>query len=185
MNNTYRVNMNQFAMLYGTYLGLFWIGKFMFLPLGFEYQWLFLLYFVLTLYGPWLAYRFVVNFRDKECGGVIGYWRAWFFTLLIYVFAALLTAACHYIYFRFIDQGYIFSQAEMILTEYPTELASQFDTFIRQSEEALSILHNLSPLDITMQLISQNVYIGFLLAFPTALFAMRRHPKIPLSKKNQ
>ena len=41
-------------------------------------------------------------------------------------------------------------------------------------QEALETARLLSPIDITLQMISSNVFWGSILAFPTALFVMRR-----------
>ena len=41
-------------------------------------------------------------------------------------------------------------------------------------EEAFMALGNLTPIELTMQLISQNVLYGSFLAIPTALFVMKK-----------
>ena len=41
-------------------------------------------------------------------------------------------------------------------------------------QETLDNVKSLTPIDITMQLVSWNVFCGSLLALPTALFVMRR-----------
>jgi len=45
-----------------------------------------------------------------------------------------------------------------------------------QMEMALDQLSILTPIEITMQLFSNNVFWGILLAIPTALFVMRKNP---------
>ena len=48
------------------------------------------------------------------------------------------------------------------------------DSYIATYQEALETALLLSPIDITLQMISSNVFWGSILAFPTALFVMRR-----------
>lgn len=86
----------------------------------------------------------------------------------------MLTAVAHYIYFRFIDEGYLvnmyLNQLEAIKSSATGEMLTSVDQLIT----AFSVVSSLSPLEITFQLISQNVIYGTLLALPTALLVMRR-----------
>ena len=128
-------------MVYGAYLGVFWIVGAIFFPLGLGNPLLFLVFLAFVLCGPFIAYRYARAYRNGACDGYISFLHAWTFTVLMYMFAGLLAAAAHYIYFRFIDQGYI-------LNTYTS----------------------------LMQLFSNNVFWGALLAIPTALFVMKRTP---------
>lgn len=166
--------MQRYAMLFGTYMGVFWIIKFAFFPLGLNTPFLFFLFLGLTLCVPFMGYYYVKMFRDRVCGGSIGFLRAWAFTVLIYLFAAMLTAIAHYIYFRFIDHGFIISTYEAMLENVKASQIPGVEAYLGQLDEAVSLMSGLTPTDITIQLLSQNVFYGSLLAIPTALFAMRR-----------
>lgn len=50
------------------------------------------------------------------------------------------------------------------------------DAYIEQLREGLSQARSLTPIEITMQMMSMNVFVGSLLAIPTALFVMKRPP---------
>lgn len=165
-------------MLFGTYLGAFWILKFILFPLGLTVPFFLLLFGVLTMCVPFMGYYYVRLYRNQVCGGSIGFLHAWIFTVFMYMFAALLTALAHYIYFRFIDQGFVLNAYEGILNsvEGNTAMVPGMEIYIEQFKEVLSVLRTLSPIEITMQLMSQNVFYGSLLAIPTALFAMKRPP---------
>ena len=52
------------------------------------------------------------------------------------------------------------------------------EAYVDQLEEVMEVMQTLTPIDITMQLMSQNVFYGSLLAIPTALFVMRRKQEI-------
>ena len=140
--------LQRYAMLFGTYLGGFWILKFILFPLGISVPFLFSIFIGLTLCVPFMAYYYVRMYRNMVCGGTISFLHAWIFTVFMYMFAALLTAVAHYIYIRFIDQ----------------------------LREGLSQVRSLTPIEITMQMMSMNVFVGSLLAIPTALFVMKRPP---------
>lgn len=48
------------------------------------------------------------------------------------------------------------------------------EAYTNMFQETLETVKSLTPIDITMQLVSWNVFCGSLLALPTALFVMRR-----------
>lgn len=166
--------MQRYAMLFGTYMGGFWILKFILFPLGLTNPFLSFLFMGLTVCVPFMGYRFARMYRDHANGGSIGFLHAWLFTVFMYIFAALLAAVAHYIYFRFIDQGFVVgtyeSQIKMITESNIPGMETYIDTF----RDALDIAKSLTPIDIAMQLLSWNVFIGSLLALPTALLVMRR-----------
>ncbi|WP_294614959.1 DUF4199 domain-containing protein [uncultured Bacteroides sp.] len=168
--------LQRYAMLFGTYLGGFWILKFILFPLGLTVPFLLFLFGGLTLCVPFMAYYYVRMYRNHVCGGVISFLHAWIFTVFMYMFAALLTAVAHYIYFRFIDQGFVLDTYEGLLNNFEANILPGMEVYIDQLKDALSVMRSLSPIEITMQLMSQNVFYGSLLAIPTALFAMKRPP---------
>lgn len=174
MTQNQPISLQQTAMYFGTLMGLFWIIKFTFLPLGFTIPLLQLLFVLLTFFVPILGYLYARKFRNRYCGGSITFSRAFVFTVLMYLFAALLAAVAHYIYFRYIDNGFLvdsyIGQLEAMKPAATEELKESIDQFI----EGFSLISSLSPIQLTFQLISQNFLYGTLLALPTALLVMRR-----------
>lgn len=174
MTQNQPISLQQTAMYFGTLMGLFWIIKFTFLPLGFTIPLLQLLFVLITFFVPILGYLYARKFRNRYCGGSITFSRAFAFTVLMYLFAALLAAVAHYIYFRYIDNGFLIDsyigQLEAMKPTATEELKESIDQFI----EGFSLISSLSPIQLTFQLISQNFLYGTLLALPTALLVMRR-----------
>ncbi len=174
MTQNQPISLQQTAMYFGTLMGLFWIIKFTFLPLGFTIPLLQLLFVLLTFFVPILGYLYARKFCNRYCGGSITFSRAFAFTVLMYLFAALLAAVAHYIYFRYIDNGFLIDsyigQLEAMKPTATEELKESIDQFI----EGFSLISSLSPIQLTFQLISQNFMYGVLLALPTALLVMRR-----------
>lgn len=158
--------------------GRFWILKFILFPLGISVPFLFSIFIGLTLCVPFMAYYYVRMYRNMVCGGTISFLHAWIFTVFMYMFAALLTAVAHYIYIRFIDQGFILNSYETMLNswEITYKAVPGIDAYIEQLREGLSQVRSLTPIEITMQMMSMNVFVGSLLAIPTALFVMKRPP---------
>lgn len=164
----------QYAMLFGTYLGGYWILKFILFPLGLTVPLLSFLFVGLTLCVPFMGYYYVRMYRNTVCEGRISFMQAWVFTVFMYMFAALLTAVAHYVYFRFIDQGYIVSAYESQIDLLKQSGVKEIEAYAVTFREALDTIKSLTPIDITMQLVSWNVFCGAMLAIPTALFVMKR-----------
>lgn len=165
-------------MHFGTYMGIYWILKFILFPLGLSIPFLLFLFIGLTLGVPFMGFYYVRTFRNKICGGSIRFGQAWIFTISMYMFAALLTAVAHFIYFRFIDHGFILQTYMAMLENLDKANMPGTNAYIEQLRDVMDTVGSLTPIDITMQLLSQNVFYGILLAIPTALFVMKK-PKSP------
>ncbi|MGR4837482.1 MULTISPECIES: DUF4199 domain-containing protein [unclassified Bacteroides] len=169
-----RGHIQRYAMLFGTYMGMYWILKFILFPIGLTVPLLALLFMGLTVCVPFMGYYYTRMYRNAACGGSIGFLHSWIFTVFMYMFAALLAAVAHYVYFRFIDHGYIISTCESMLDTLAQTNAPGMEEYIAAYREALEAARMLTPIDITMQLVSWNVFIGSILAVPTSLFVMKR-----------
>lgn len=94
------------------------------------------------------------------------------FAFQIYLFASLLTAVGHYLYFQFLDNGFIYTRVAAQLELVKDEPAMQAQ--MTQIKHALDVFYELTPIQLAMQLLSQNIFYGILLSLPTALLTMRR-----------
>lgn len=167
------ITLQEYAMRFGTYMGLFWIFKFIFLPAGFSVPILQLLFFVMTCFVPFLGLIYTRRYREVYCEGYLPFGRAFLFSVSMYLFASLLTAAAHYIYFRYIDRGYLITEYTAQLNALKETASEELKATIEQVDGALTVISSLSPLEMTFQLLSQNFFCGLFLSLPTALFAMR------------
>ncbi|MBQ8674554.1 MAG: DUF4199 domain-containing protein [Bacteroides sp.] len=168
-----RIYMQRYAMQFGTYMGIFWIVKFILFPLGMTHSFLSFLFLGLTVAVPFMGYRFARMYRDHFCEGAISFFQAYMFTLFMYMFAALLTAVAHYVYFRFIDQGFIINTLDSQIDQVAQMELPQLEGYVKLYRDALDSVRNLTAVNITMQLFSSNVFCGALLGLPTALLVMK------------
>ena len=166
--------LQRYAMLFGTYLGGFWILKFILFPLGLTTPFLFFLFAGLTLCVPFMAYYYVRMYRNQVCGGAISFLHAWIFTVFMYMFAALLTAVAHYVYFRFFDQGFIIETYRTQLESIQSAGIQGLSDSIEPLMQTIDTIAALTPIQLTAQLISQNIFYGTILALFTALLVMRQ-----------
>ena len=177
MTNNQRNNLQQDAMRYGTIMGIFWTLKFILFPMGMTSPMLLMAFFLLTLIVPVVGFFMVRQYRDRECGGILTFSRAFLFTAFMYLFATLFVSIAHYIYFRYMDNGLIVSTYQNLLTQMTTlATTDEMKASLDQFQQVIDMAANLSPLEITIQLITQDVFYCTLIALPTALL-VKRQPK--------
>lgn len=174
--NEKKRNFQEDAMRYGTVMGIFWTLKFVLFPMGMQSPLLLMAFFLLTLIVPVAGFFLVRQYRDRECGGVLSFSRAFLFTSFMYLFAALFATIAHYVYFRYIDGGLIVNTYQDMLTQMEAIATADMKASLDQFQQALDIIAALSPLEISIQLITQNVFYCTLIALPTALL-VKRNPQ--------
>lgn len=168
------------AMNMGAVAGLYYIAKFCLFPLSLHSTMAALLFLGLTLVVPFLIYQLVRRYRDQYCGGQIEFTRAFFFSILTMGFGSLLAAAAHYIYFAFIDGGAMvgaltqsIEQLQSIelsaLEEVDADAVTQFVQYVEVMKQTAQQLQALSPIDITMGMLSNNFSWSVILSLPIAL----------------
>ena len=162
-------------MLYGTYMGIFWIFKFALLPIGLVFSPCALLFLLLTCAVPVIVFLMTRSFREKQCDGELSFFLALIFAFQIYLFASLLTAIGHYLYFQFLDNGFIYTQIQAQLDVLRDEPSMK--TQITQITHAMDILKGLTPIQLTMQLLSQNIFYGIIFSLPIAMLTMRKNKR--------
>lgn len=169
-----RINLQRYAMHFGTFMGIYWIAKFVLFPMGLSNSFLLLLFSVLTMAVPFVGYFYARSFRDKICGGSITFMQSWIFMVFMYLFASLLVAVAHYIYFRFLDNGHVMDAYSALLEQ--SKGVPGFAEIIEEykSQEIIDMIRSMSAIEITMQLLSQNMLYCSILALITAPFVTKK-----------
>lgn len=161
-------------MHYGTCMGVFWMVKFVFFPLGLANPLLLFVFFALTVAVPFMGFRFAKSVRDKVYYGVMSFMRAWVFLIFMYMFAALLTAVVHYVYFRFIDNGYIMDTYAAIIDTSSDADMPGLKNYLEQMKQTIEIIQSMTAIQITMQLFTQNILYCSFIALITAPFVVKK-----------
>lgn len=169
--------MRQASMNMGTVLGIYYVLKFCLFPLSFRNAFAGLLFIVLTVLVPVLAYKLVKRYRRTASNeGMMTFAQAWSFVLRMFFFASLLAAVAHFVYFSYIDHGMLLqaitdnlNQMSTLQVEGVTDQAvwqKQMEMF-RESFDAVAAL---TPIQMTMELFVNNLFWGCILALPIAAF---------------
>lgn len=166
-------SLQKYAMMAGTYIGVYWTLKFTLFPLGFTVPFLSLLFIALTLAVPFIGYYYTKLYRNKINHGVISFPQAFAFSFFMYMFASLLVSVAHYVYFQYIDQGFIVETYTKVWHEL-LEKSPEMEANKQIINEMIETARATTPIDLTIQLLSWDVFWGGILAIPTALAVMRK-----------
>lgn len=178
--------MMQCAMNMGAVVGGYYIGKFCLFPLSLHSTLAAMLFLGLTLMVPFLVHRLVRLYRDRYLDGSIEFARALAFALLIMGFGSLLAAAAHYIYFAYIDGGAMVGALEdsigqLTAIDFGTlegmedskDALAQWNQYIDLMRTTAAQLRAMTPIEMTMGMLSNNVSWAIAIALPVALFTRR------------
>lgn len=166
--------LNPYATLMGTYMGIFWVAKFALVPLGMESPFLIFFYCGLTLCVPYVAFCMARSYRDRVLGGVISFGKAWGFLFQLFIYASLLSAFCIYLYFRFIDGGYLLNGLEERTREFLQLMTLEEKAELKpQLELIIESLRSRTPIVIAMEQITQDITLGAIGALLVAPFVRK------------
>lgn len=170
-----------YAMEYGTWVGVSWVAVFALYVGGLRSQsvLMLMLAFVALLSLPVLTISLARRFRQTLAEDEqFGFGRAYLWSLVTLMYACLLTAAAEWAYFSFLDRGALLALFESMLNS--PDMARSYEMMgmgqpLEEAKATLDLFRSLSPIDITLILLNQNIFVAMLLALPMALFARRTH----------
>ena len=168
------VQLKAFARQDGALLALLWIATFLLYIIGVSNQLLGLAAFFLMCYTPFFVGERLGKFRDYGRDGIISFRRGYAYTALVFFYAAVLLAAAIYIYFAFIDNGYLLSTVNQFLMTKEGKQLIELYGMADQMQENLKALAEMRPIDYAVNMLSVNITIGLLLALPIAAVMQRK-----------
>lgn len=156
------------AMRWGLTLGLLFSANFLF---GTSTNILLqTLTYAITVSIAVITWRVVSGFRDNESRGIITFYRVFSYIIMLYFFAALVSAIVKLIYLRYINPTYLQGLIETtmkFLSEANIELPAGY-------EQSLSTM--LNPIHFIMQITMFNTLIGAIIGLFYAPFIKRSEP---------
>jgi hypothetical protein len=157
-----------FAKQDGALLSLLWIGSFICYIKGLTYPSLGTAALLLIISSPFFAANRLRHFRDVAREGAITFLRGYAYTILIFFYAGLLLAAVIYVYFAFIDDGFLLGKFNTLV--HSTEGAKILDVYCmrREMEEGLKQLAEMRPIDFALNMLTINITSGLFLGLPIA-----------------
>ena len=179
--------MINYAMNFGVVMGAYNIVKFCLFPLSLHSTMAALLFLGLMLVVPFLVFQLAKRYRDQYCGGQIDFTRALTFSVLTMAFGALLASVAHYVYFAFIDGGAMvgalaqsIEQLQSVdlstLEEVDADAVAQYGQYVEAMQQTAQQLQAMSPIEMTMGMLSNNFSWSLILSLPIALFVKKINP---------
>lgn len=167
-----------YARTDGAIVGGLWILSFAFFIGEFYNPLLGFLSLIVGAYSLVFASLRLRRYRNTALNGVISFRRALFYSMMIYFYAALLMAAAQFVYFQFIDQGFMLSKyAEITNTPEFKTMLSAYGMKPDDMKLAMDNLASLRPIDIALQFLTTNIILGFMISLPIAAMMKSRYRK--------
>ena len=171
-----------FARVDGAYLGAVWIASFALYIGGLTSPLMGIAGALMALLSPVFAAFRLAKFRDNARGGAISFRRAAAYYILTFMYASLLMALAQYIYFAYIDGGYIVQAYSAIMsTPEATAMLKAYGMSGQQLQESINLLAQTEPIYIVLNILSMNVTCGIVLSLPAAAIIKRK--ALPGSKQ--
>ena len=167
-----------FARQDGALLSLLWIGAMACYIQGLSSRMLWMIAMLLIILSPFYAANRLRHFRDEARAGIISFMRAYGYTVLTYFYAGLLLAVAVFIYFHFMDNGYLLGKLQELLnTEEGRQVMSAYG-MADEMKQGLEELSRMRPIDYALQMLTINISTGFILGLPTAALMQRQTAKV-------
>ena len=169
-----------YAMEYGTFLGIGWIIVFALYICGLRtLNGLPLVLGMLTLVSlPAASIYLALRFKKQDaCEEGISLRRSIFFSLMMHLYASLLTSVAALLYFQIMDNGAVInSMYNVINSPYAVSVYKQagMEDVLEMGRSNLDALSQLSPLEIAFALFNQNIMVSIILSILTGFVAANK-----------
>lgn len=168
------IQMKAFARIDGALLAILWIASFACYIAGVANPIYSTMALVLMVATPFFVALRLGKFRDKGRDGIISLSRGWAYSVYVFFYAAILMALAQYIYFAYIDQGYLLhSFTTALSTPEAKQMMEQYN--LKQAmEESMEMMGRLRPIDYALNVLTVNIMVGIVLGFPIAALMKRK-----------
>lgn len=167
------IQLKAFARQDGALLSLLWIGSFICYIKGMSIPLLGMLSLLLAIMSPFYVASRLRHFRDAARDGIISFRRGYAYTVLTYFYGGLLLAVAIFVYFAFLDNGYLMSiLSEVLNSEQGRQLVKLYGMG-NEMEQGLRTLGEMRPIDFALNMLTVNISFGFILGLPTAALMQR------------
>jgi len=168
------VQMKAFARIDGALLSLLWIAAFACYVMGIATPYYGAFALLLMLITPFFVGKRLARFRDAVREGIISMRRGWAYTVFVFFYAAVLLALAQYVYFQYMDQGFMMSSFNKTLSTPEAKQMIEQMGMQQTMEESLQMMGQMRPIDYALNVLTVNIVIGILLGFPIGALMQRK-----------
>ena len=171
------IQLKAYARQDGFFLALLWTASFACYILGITNQLLEMLALALAITTPFFVAGRLRKFRDEGREGLISFGRSYAYTIFVFFYGAVLLAVVQFVYFAYVDHGYLLSSfSKLLSTEEGRALVNQYG-MTQMVEDGLAEMASIRPIDYALNILTVNIVIGFILGVPIGLAMQRRELK--------
>ena len=182
------VQLRAFARQDGALLSLLWIGSFACYIQGLTYPSLGMAAILLAIMSPFFAANRLRHFRDYAREGFITFKRGYAYTVMSYFYAGLLgyaytvmsyfyagllLAVAIYVYFEYMDNGYLLGVLSSVMASEEGKKVLELYGMKDQMQQEMQALYDMRPIDFAVNMLTISIMAGFFLGLPIAAL-MRR-----------
>ena len=104
----------------------------------------------------------------SSANGIISLSRGWAYSVFVFFYAAILLALAQYVYFAYIDQGYLLSSFRQFMSSPESKQVLEQYGMQQTMTESLEMMGQMRPIDYALNVLTVNIVIGIVLGFPIA-----------------
>lgn len=136
-------------------------------------------YIIGMLAVPVVAAMRLRNYRDKVVEGKVSFMRRFGFLMSCFLYASLVIAIVAFVYFQFMDGGFFLSH----LKEYfnmpeMSAVIKGYGMDEKMLREQIEGLESLRPIDVSMSLIANTIFMGGLVSMVISMFCRREARRV-------
>jgi len=177
------IQLKAYARQDGFFLSMLWTASFASYILGITSQLLAMLALALAVMTPFFVAGRLRKFRDEGRDGLISFGRSYAYTIFVFFYGAVLLAVVQFLYFAYIDDGYLLSAfTQAVSSEEGKQLIQQYG-MTQAVESSLAEMGSIRPIDYALNILTVNIMIGFVLGVPISLFMYRNNKREAIRKK--
>lgn len=162
------VQLKAFAKIDGALLALLWTASFACYILGTSSPFLMLIGMILAVCTPFLVGSRLLRFRNNVLNGTLTFKRGYAYSAHTFLYAALLFAVAQFVYFQFIDNGYIAAKISEIMSDPIMKQSIKSSGMEQAVNDAISAIYKTHPIDYALSYFTTNIIIGLILSLPIA-----------------
>ena len=171
------IQLKAYARQDGFFLAVLWIASFVSYIMGLSNQMLAFAAMLMAVMTPFFVAGRLRKFRDEGREGVISFGRSYAYTIFVFFYGAVLLAVVQYLYFAYMDDGYLVSSfAKMMSTDESRTVLEQYG-MTKMVDDSLSEMALTRPIDYALNILTINISLGFLLGIPIGLIMQRKKVK--------
>lgn len=167
------IQLKAYARQDGFFLSLLWIASFACYVMGITNGMLGMVAMMLAVMTPFFVAGRLRRFRDEGRAGVISFRRSYAYTVFVFFYGAVLLAVAQFVYFAYLDNGYLLSTfSKIVSSEEGKMLLNQYG-MSQMVDESLTEMASIRPIDYALNILTVNLLIGSVLGVPIGLAMYR------------